>query len=104
MTDPVEVEVTQADRDAAGAYFSDLGLDGDARAACEGPRFKATAEAFARHRIASVAAARPFHMEEAAGIAEGFTRFADKPDHADAPKLIATAIRAAKTDGAAHDR
>ena len=38
----------------------------------------------------------PDTLEAAAQVAEGFSRMANKPDHADAPKLIAAAIRALK--------
>lgn len=81
------VEVTRADLDAAQIY-ADYYSESDAYSV---DAHHAIAEAFARHRIASVAAARPFIMEEAAGIAETCGWLT--------PAGIARAIRTAKTDG-----
>lgn len=48
-----------------------------------------------RKVLDALATARAEERERCALVADGFSRFSDKPDHADAPKLIATAIRTA---------
>jgi hypothetical protein len=52
MTDTYTV--TQADRDAAAEYFQLIGRGGQAEMVREGSRYRATAEAFGRHRAEAI--------------------------------------------------
>lgn len=101
------VEVTDEDRDLV-SELSRLIINMARR---ERFSFEEAEEAVAKFRIAALAAARPFHMEEAAGRA--LAEKVDADETGDATDVAynracddcAQAIRtAAKTDGAAHDR
>lgn len=100
------VEVTQADREALADLF-DLPASSRARLLSDDPKDSAMTlvklERIARHRIASVAAARPVLFEEAAEIAlqaATCNGFGERPFERIIGEDIAQAIRTAgsKTD------
>ena len=58
MSGPQNPRVTQADRDAGAEFWAFLGQHGSAEECRSGTGFRATAEAFARHREAAEAASK----------------------------------------------
>lgn len=97
------VEVTQADRDAAAPHTTGFGhIDGYSFSTLHMVRAghcddHPIVQAFARHRLAAIAAARPAILEEAAKVAEvAVPHFKGGREMIDG---IATAIRAMKGKG-----